>query len=89
MTPAAATLSVSAATAGLAVGLLVLGPLSDRVGRTAVLRAALAAATVLAVLLALVPAWEALLVLRALQGSRWPGCPPSGWPTCGRSSTPR
>ena len=35
VSPASATLSVSVATAGLAVGLLVLGPLSDRRGRTA------------------------------------------------------
>ncbi|SFP40475.1 MFS transporter, YNFM family, putative membrane transport protein [Geodermatophilus dictyosporus] len=76
--PAAATLSVSGATAGLAVGLLVLGPLSDRVGRTAVLRAALASATVLAVLVALVPAWEPLLALRALQGFALAGLPAVG-----------
>jgi YNFM family putative membrane transporter len=78
VSPAAATLSVSAATAGLAVGLLVLGPLSDRVGRTRVLRGALAAASGLAVLLALVPAWEPLLVLRALQGFALAGLPAVG-----------
>jgi len=49
---AAATLAVSVATAGLAVGLLVLGPVSDRRGRTAILHASLAISSVLAVVLA-------------------------------------
>ena len=78
VTPAAATLSVSAATVGLALGLLVLGPLSDRIGRTPVLRAALAAATVLAVLTALSPTWPVLLVLRGLQGFALAGLPAVG-----------
>ena len=45
-TSAASTLAVSGATAGLAVGLLVLGPLSDRRGRTAILHASLAVSAV-------------------------------------------
>jgi YNFM family putative membrane transporter len=65
---AASTLAVSGATAGLAVGLLVLGPLSDRRGRTAILHTGLVAATVLAALLVVVPTWPALLGLRVLQG---------------------
>ncbi|MCU1614796.1 MAG: major facilitator superfamily 1, partial [Frankiales bacterium] len=53
---AAATLAVSVATGGLAVGLLVLGPVSDRRGRTAILHLGLAVAGVLALLLAAVSA---------------------------------
>ena len=75
VSPTAATLAVSISTAALAVGLLVLGPLSDRRGRTPVLHASLAATAVLAVLLALSPAWEVLLVLRALQGFALAGLP--------------
>ncbi|WP_448612973.1 MFS transporter [Modestobacter sp. URMC 112] len=75
VSPTAATLAVSISTASLAVGLLVLGPLSDRRGRTPVLHASLAATAVLAVLLALSPAWEVLLVLRALQGFALAGLP--------------
>jgi YNFM family putative membrane transporter len=43
VTPAASTLAISVSTAALAVGLLVLGPLSDRRGRTGILHASLAA----------------------------------------------
>jgi YNFM family putative membrane transporter len=75
VSPTAATLAISISTAALAVGLLVLGPLSDRRGRTPVLHASLAATAVLAVLLALTPAWEVLLVLRALQGFALAGLP--------------
>jgi YNFM family putative membrane transporter len=75
VSPAASTLAISISTGALAVGLLVLGPLSDRRGRTGILHASLAAAAVLAVLLALTPAWWALLVLRALQGFALAGLP--------------
>ncbi|MGY1733487.1 MFS transporter [Geodermatophilus sp. SYSU D01045] len=78
VSPAAATLSVSVATAGLALGLLVLGPLSDRIGRRPVLLVALAAASGLAVLTAVAPAWEVLLVLRGLQGFALAGLPAVG-----------
>jgi YNFM family putative membrane transporter len=75
VSPAASTLAISISTASLAVGLLVLGPLSDRRGRTPVLHASLAATAVLAVLLALTPVWDVLLVLRALQGFALAGLP--------------
>ena len=75
---AASTLSVSGATAGLAVGLLVRGPLSDRRGRTAILHTGLVAATVLAALLVVVPTWPLLLVLRVLQGFALAGLPAVG-----------
>jgi YNFM family putative membrane transporter len=75
VSPASSTLAISISTAALAVGLLVLGPLSDRRGRTPILHASLAASAVLAVLLALTPAWWVLLVLRALQGFALAGLP--------------
>jgi MFS transporter, YNFM family, putative membrane transport protein len=75
VTPAGSTLAISISTGALAVGLLVLGPVSDRRGRTPVLHACLATAAVLAVLLALTPAWWVLLVLRALQGFALAGLP--------------
>ncbi|MGY1745989.1 MFS transporter [Blastococcus sp. SYSU D00695] len=78
VSPAGATLAVSVATGGLAVGLLVLGPLSDRRGRTVVLRAGLAASVALALLLAVVPTWELLLVVRGLQGFALAGLPAVG-----------
>jgi YNFM family putative membrane transporter len=72
---AASTLAVSVATAGLAVGLLVLGPLSDRRGRTAILHAGLAASALLGLALAVTPTWPLLLVLRAVQGFALAGLP--------------
>ncbi|KQS69402.1 MFS transporter [Modestobacter sp. Leaf380] len=68
VTPAGSTLSISVATVALAIGLLVLGPLSDRRGRTTILQVSLASAAVLAVAIALSPSWELLLVLRGVQG---------------------
>ncbi len=76
--PGAATLAVSVATAGLALGLLVLGPVSDRRGRTAILRTSLAVSVLLAALLAVVPTWELLLVVRTLQGFALAGLPAVG-----------
>jgi YNFM family putative membrane transporter len=75
VSPAAATLAVSVATAGLALGLLVLGPVSDRRGRTGILLGSLVSATALAVVLAAVPSWPVLLVLRAGQGFALAGLP--------------
>jgi MFS transporter, YNFM family, putative membrane transport protein len=75
VSPAAATLSVSVATAGLALGLLVLGPVSDRRGRRPILLGGLVAATALAVVLVAVPTWSVLLVLRGLQGFALAGLP--------------
>ncbi|MGY1661927.1 MFS transporter [Geodermatophilus sp. SYSU D00705] len=75
VSPAASTLSVSVATAGLALGLLVLGPVSDRRGRTAILHGSLATSAFLAVLVAVAPTWPVLLVLRGLQGFVLAGLP--------------
>ena len=75
VSPASSTLVISISTAALAVGLLVLGPVSDRRGRTGILHASLAAAALLAVLIALAPAWWVLLVLRGLQGFALAGLP--------------
>jgi YNFM family putative membrane transporter len=75
VSPASSTLAISISTAALAVGLLVLGPVSDRRGRTGILQASLASAAVLAVLIALAPSWWVLLVLRGLQGFALAGLP--------------
>jgi YNFM family putative membrane transporter len=78
ISPTASTLAVSVATAGLAVGLLVLGPVSDRCGRTALLHAGLASAVVLGALLAAAPSWPLFLALRAVQGFALAGLPAVG-----------
>ena len=68
VSPVASTLAISVSTAGLAMGLLVLGPLSDRRGRTTIVHAGLVVSALLAVAVPLAPSWEFLLVVRALQG---------------------
>lgn len=75
VSPAASTLSVSLTTLTLAVGLLVAGPLSERYGRTRLVTASLAAATLLGVGCALAPSWPLLLTGRALQGFALAGLP--------------
>lgn len=65
---AQASLALSTATAALAAGLLVTGPLSDAVGRKPVMLAGMFGAALCTVTAAAVPSWPALLVLRALVG---------------------
>lgn len=71
----ASTLAVSVATAALAVGLLVAGPASERVGRTRLVHASLAVSSVLGIACALTPSWGVLVVLRAAQGLALAGLP--------------
>jgi len=75
LSPAGASLSLSAATLALAVGMLAAAPLSDAKGRVGVLRAALFAASLLGLLVPLVPSFPALVALRALQGLALAGVP--------------
>ena len=66
--PGRSTLAISAATATLALGVLVVAPLSDRFGRTVFIRASLVAATGLGLACAAAPTWSVLEALRAAQG---------------------
>lgn len=69
------TLAVSTAMLGIGSGLLVAGPLSDVVGRTRLIHLSLGASVVLGFAAALAPTWEALLVLRFLDGFALAGLP--------------
>ncbi|MEJ5944130.1 MFS transporter [Pseudokineococcus basanitobsidens] len=75
VTPGASTLSVSAATAGLALGLLVAAPLSERLGRTRLVYVSLLSAGALGLACALAPTWPALVALRGAQGVVLAGLP--------------
>lgn len=75
VTPAQATFTMSLATAGLAVALLVAGPASERIGRTRLILLAVWSASLLALLCPLAPAWHALLGLRLLEGIALAGLP--------------
>lgn len=68
LSPATSALSVSAATLGLGIALLVVGPVTERRGRTPLMHASLAASSVVGVLCAVAPSWPLLLGLRVLQG---------------------
>ncbi|GGE94478.1 MFS transporter [Sphingomonas prati] len=70
-----ASLAVSMATGPLAVGILVAGAMSDRVGRRPLMVAAMLAAGVLTIAAALAPGWHALLALRLLAGLALAGVP--------------
>jgi YNFM family putative membrane transporter len=75
VSPTQSTLVMSLPTAALAVSLLVLGPLSEVVGRTRLIHVSLASSAVIAVACALAPTWDALLVLRLLAGVSLAGLP--------------
>ncbi|GIL37170.1 MFS transporter [Phycicoccus sp. DTK01] len=72
---AASTWSLSATTAALALTLLVVGPLSDRVGRTRIVHLSLASSALVAAACALAPSWPVLVGLRALEGVTLAGLP--------------
>jgi YNFM family putative membrane transporter len=67
--------SLSATMLGLAVALLVAGPLSDRYGRTPLIHASLALSALVGLGCALAPSWTALLGLRTLEGVALAGLP--------------
>jgi YNFM family putative membrane transporter len=75
ISPAQSTWALSATTASLAIALLVVGPLSDRLGRTRLIHLSLAASAVIALACAAAPSWHALLGLRLLAGIALAGLP--------------
>jgi len=68
LSPSASALSLSAATLGIGIALLAVGPLTESLGRTPLMRASLVAASIVGILCAMAPNWPVLLVLRFLQG---------------------
>ncbi len=75
ISPAAASLSLSATTGVLAVAMAFAGTVSDVLGRKAVMTASLAAAAAATLAAALSPDWTTLIVLRALTGLALSGVP--------------
>lgn len=72
---AQSTLALSLTTLGLGVSLLVVGPVSELVGRTRLIHGSLALSVVLAAACALAPSWPVLLALRLLEGVALSGLP--------------
>ena len=75
LTPAGAALSMSVATAALALGVLPISALSERWGRVPVMTVSVAAVAVLGLLVPFSPTYPVLLVLRGLQGLAVAGLP--------------
>jgi MFS transporter, YNFM family, putative membrane transport protein len=75
ISPAAASLSLSATTGVLAVAMIWAGTLSDVWGRKAVMTASLAAAAAATVAASFSPDWTTLIALRALTGLALSGVP--------------
>ena len=75
ISPAAASLSLSAATAVLAVAMIFAGTLSDALGRKTVMMASLAAAAAATLAASFSPNWTTFVALRALTGLALSGVP--------------
>jgi YNFM family putative membrane transporter len=75
VSPSQSAFSVSFATFGLGLALLVAGPASEVLGRTNLMRWSVAATSVFALLSAFAPTWHLLLTLRGLQGIAMAGLP--------------
>ena len=75
ISPAAASLSLSAATGVLAVAMVFAGTLSDAVGRKTMMTASLAAAGAATLAASFSPSWTAFVALRALTGLALSGVP--------------
>ena len=73
--PAVAALSVSFATAGMGLGLLVAVPISERIGRVRLIRWSLTLASLLGVVVALVDDWNLFLLTRFVMGFVLAGLP--------------
>lgn len=68
ISPANSSLSLSIATAFMAIGLLFTGPISDAVGRKNVMVTALLLASICTLLCPLMTSWHGILIMRALVG---------------------
>ncbi|GAA1112678.1 MFS transporter [Kribbella jejuensis] len=75
VSPSQSAFSVSFATFGLGLALLVAGPASEVLGRTNLMRWSVAATSFFALLSAFAPTWPTLLALRGLQGIAMAGLP--------------
>jgi YNFM family putative membrane transporter len=75
ISPAAASLSLSAATGILAIAMVFVGTLSDIVGRKTIMTASLAAAAAATLAASFAPNWTTFVALRALTGLALSGFP--------------
>lgn len=76
--PSVSSLSLSLTTAMLALGMLIMGPVSDAIGRKNVMTFSLFGVASLSVLSGFAPNWTVLLLMRALEGFALAGVPAIG-----------
>ncbi|WP_375054977.1 MFS transporter [Zobellella sp. DQSA1] len=84
-----ASWALSVSTLGLAVGLLFWARVADLIGRKPVMLGCLLVAILLSLLIALVPGFATLVILRALQGFFLAGLPATAVAYMGEEFTPR
>ncbi len=89
VTPASASLSVSAGTGALALSLIPASLLSDRYGRALLMKCSLVASAFFSLLVPLVQDFHQLLVLRALIGIAIAGLPAAAMAWLGEEIAPR
>jgi YNFM family putative membrane transporter len=75
VSPGESAFTVSFATLGLGIALLIAGPASEVLGRTKLMCWSVAAAAAIAVLCTIAPNWPTLLALRGVQGVALAGLP--------------
>ena len=68
LTAAESSLSLSAATATMAIGTLFIGPLSDKIGRKPIMSFALLIASVLTIICSILNDWIIIVLLRSFTG---------------------
>lgn len=73
--PAQSAAALSVSTLSLALGLVIVGPLADRIGRVQIMRWSLLASGILGIASAFAPTWEILILLRAADGIALAGLP--------------
>ncbi len=78
VTPTVSSLSLSVATFTIALGMLIMGPISDAVGRKNVMACSLFAVSLLSAMSGFAPNWTSLLAIRACEGVALAGVPAIG-----------
>jgi len=68
LTPAESSLSLSAATITMALGMLFTGPLSDMIGRKSIMSASLFIAAILTMICSMMKSWFSIVLLRSFTG---------------------
>jgi len=78
ISPTMSSLSLSISTATIAIGMLIMGPVSDAIGRKNVMAVSLFTVSLLAIASGFAPNWTSFLAIRAVEGLVLAGVPAIG-----------